>query len=108
MVLAMVDEVKHTAQPPGDALKTITWVKKHFALLREWYKLERQDRNSRGGGIAAFIRAEIPARRRRDLESKHLENILFEIPQVALYAPYALYALHAIRLYKLSELMFVV
>ena len=43
------------------------------------YKLERQDRNSRGGGIAAFIRAEIPARRRRDLESKHLENILFEV-----------------------------
>ena len=43
------------------------------------YKLERKDRNSNGGGIAAFIRTEIPARRRADLENKTLENMIFEV-----------------------------
>ena len=43
------------------------------------YKLERRDRDSHGGGIAAFIRSDIPARRRPDLESKTLENITYEV-----------------------------
>lgn len=41
-------------------------------------KLERQNRNSRGG-IAAFNRQEVPARRRKDLESKTLENITIKV-----------------------------
>lgn len=45
-------------------------------FLAPGYKLERCDRNSRGGGIAAFIRAEIHAHR---LESKNLENITYEV-----------------------------
>jgi hypothetical protein len=32
------------------------------------YKLERHDRDIHGGGLAAFIRTDIPARRRHDLE----------------------------------------
>jgi hypothetical protein len=43
------------------------------------YKLERHDRNIHGGGIAAFIRTDIPARRRHDLECKNLENIIYKI-----------------------------
>ncbi|KAL4227059.1 hypothetical protein ACF0H5_015033 [Mactra antiquata] len=43
------------------------------------YKLERRDRNSFGGGIAAFIRADIPARRRKDLEIVDTETLCFEI-----------------------------
>ena len=41
------------------------------------YKLERRDRDSHG--IAAYIKSDIPARRRKDLESKSLENITYEI-----------------------------
>lgn len=43
------------------------------------YKLERHDRNIHGGGLAAFIRTDIPARRRHDLECKNLENIIYEV-----------------------------
>lgn len=43
------------------------------------YKLERRDRDSHGGGLASFIRSDIPARRRKDLESSHLENITYDV-----------------------------
>ena len=43
------------------------------------YKHERHDRNIHGGGLAAFIRTDIPARRRHDLECKNLENIIYEV-----------------------------
>ena len=43
------------------------------------YKLEQKDRNLHGGGVAAFIRSDIPARRRKDLESQNLENITLEV-----------------------------
>lgn len=43
------------------------------------YKFERRDRDVFGGGLAAFIKSDIPARRRRDLESKSLENITYEV-----------------------------
>ena len=45
------------------------------------YKLERRDRDVHGGGggVAAFIRSDIPARRLKDLESKYLENITYEV-----------------------------
>ena len=39
------------------------------------YKLFRRDRTSHGGGLAVFMRANIPARRRADIETKDLENI---------------------------------
>ena len=43
------------------------------------YKLQRRDRTDHGGGIATFMRAEITARRRFDIEWKTLENIVYEI-----------------------------
>lgn len=43
------------------------------------YKLQRRDRTSSGGGIAAFIRSDIPARRRKDLEHELIESIYFEV-----------------------------
>ena len=43
------------------------------------YKLERRDRNLHGGGVAAFIRSDISARRCKDLESQNLENITLEV-----------------------------
>ena len=43
------------------------------------YKLERHDKDIHGGGLAAFIRTDIPARRRHDLECKNLENIIYEV-----------------------------
>ena len=56
------------------------------------YKLERRDRDLHGGGIAAFIRSDIPARRIK--ESNGLENITFEVtinklkwPIVCVYRP---------------------
>jgi hypothetical protein len=36
--------------------------------------LKRHDRDIHGGGLAAFIRTDIPASRRHDLECKNLEN----------------------------------
>ena len=42
-------------------------------------KLERHDKNIHGGGLAAFIRTDIPVRRRYDLESQNLENIIYEV-----------------------------
>ena len=43
------------------------------------YKLERRDRDINDGGLAAFIKSDIPAHRRKDLESKSLENITYEV-----------------------------
>ena len=43
------------------------------------YKLERRDRDSHGGGIAAYIKSDIPARRRKDLETKSIGNITYEV-----------------------------
>ena len=43
------------------------------------FKLERRDRNVNGGGLASFIRSDIPARRRKDFESDVLENITYEV-----------------------------
>ena len=43
------------------------------------YKLERADRNVHGGGIACYIRNDIPSRRRTDLESTALESIVYEV-----------------------------
>ena len=43
------------------------------------YKLEKRHRDAHGGGLAAFIKSDIPARRRKDLESKSLENITYEV-----------------------------
>jgi exonuclease III len=43
------------------------------------YKLERHDRDIHGGGLAVFIRRDIPTRRRHDLECKNLENIIYEV-----------------------------
>ena len=43
------------------------------------YKLERRDRDINGGGLTAFIKSDIPAHRRKDLESKFSENIPYEV-----------------------------
>ena len=43
------------------------------------YKLQRRDYTDHGGGIATFMRADIPARRRVDIECKTLENIVYEV-----------------------------
>ena len=45
----------------------------------EGYWLERRDRNGYGGGIAAFVRTDIPARRRKDLEMTQTESIFYEV-----------------------------
>ena len=43
------------------------------------YKVERRERNLHGGGIAAFIRSDIPSRRCKELECNELENITYEV-----------------------------
>ena len=43
------------------------------------FKMERRDRNIHGGGLVSYIRSDIPVRRRSDLESDKLENIIYEI-----------------------------
>ena len=43
------------------------------------YKLERKDRNIRGGGIAAYTRSDVASSRRKDLECDNLENIIIEV-----------------------------
>ncbi|XP_060578354.1 uncharacterized protein LOC132735428 [Ruditapes philippinarum] len=40
------------------------------------YKMERRDRNSHGGGIMTFVRADLPFKRRKDLESDSLEGMI--------------------------------
>ena len=40
---------------------------------------KRRDRDLHNGGIAAFIRSYIPARRIKALESNGLENFTFEV-----------------------------
>ena len=45
----------------------------------EGYRLERRDRNEFGGGVAAFVRTDIPARRRKDLEMQQTESIYYEV-----------------------------
>ena len=42
------------------------------------YKLHRCDRNIHGGGLMTFVRADLPIRRRKDMECKGLENLCFE------------------------------
>ncbi|XP_060558789.1 uncharacterized protein LOC132719067 [Ruditapes philippinarum] len=51
-------------------------------LIFQVINFQRRDRTSFGGGIAAFIRSDIPARRRKDLEHELIESIYLEIPQV--------------------------
>jgi hypothetical protein len=41
--------------------------------------MERRDRDVHGGGIDSFIRSDIPARRRTDLETINFENIVYEV-----------------------------
>ena len=48
-------------------------------LEAEGYRIERRDRNQHGGGIAAYIRGDLPSRRRKDLEHEGLENIACEV-----------------------------
>jgi hypothetical protein len=43
------------------------------------YKLQWRDRTDHGEGIDTFMRANIPARRRFDIECKTLENIVYEV-----------------------------
>ena len=45
----------------------------------EGYRLERRDRSEFGGGVAAFVRTDIPARRRKDLEMHQTESIFYEV-----------------------------
>ena len=41
----------------------------------EGYKLERRDRNTNGGGIMTFVRADLPIKRRLDLECPSIETL---------------------------------
>ena len=50
-----------------------------YLLNTEGYKMERRDRDAHGGGIMTFIRADLPAKRRTDLESKDIECICVEL-----------------------------
>ena len=43
------------------------------------YRLERRDRNEFDGGIVAFVRSDIPIRRRKDLEMAQTESVLLEV-----------------------------
>ena len=45
----------------------------------ESYRLECRDRNACGGGIASFIRSDIPAKRRKNLETTQTESIIYEV-----------------------------
>ncbi|KAJ8307587.1 hypothetical protein KUTeg_014863, partial [Tegillarca granosa] len=45
----------------------------------EGYKLQRRDRDDRGGGLAIWVREDIASRRRSDLESDQIECIVFEV-----------------------------
>ena len=43
----------------------------------EGYKMERQDRTAHGGGLMAHILADLPFKRRKDLESDEVESICY-------------------------------
>jgi hypothetical protein len=43
------------------------------------YNLQRRECTDSGGGIATFMRTDIPAKRRFDIECKTLENIVYEV-----------------------------
>ena len=43
------------------------------------YKMERKDRNAKGGGIMAFYRSDLPVRRIRQYECIENENIFLEL-----------------------------
>ena len=43
------------------------------------YKLERKDRNAKGGGIMVFFRADLPVRRINNLECEQSETIFLEL-----------------------------
>lgn len=46
----------------------------------EGYKLDRRDRNKYGGGIMTFVRADLPIKRRLDLECPTIETICYQLP----------------------------
>ncbi|KAH3837831.1 hypothetical protein DPMN_111233 [Dreissena polymorpha] len=46
------------------------------------YKFERRDRDSNGGGVASYIRNDIPSKRRKYLESDNFENIIYEAENI--------------------------
>ena len=43
------------------------------------YNYYRKDRNCHGGGILAYIRSDLPARRHPDLEISRIESVIIEI-----------------------------
>ena len=43
------------------------------------YNSFRKDRNCHGGGLLAYIRSDLPARRRPDLELSRIESLIIEI-----------------------------
>ena len=45
----------------------------------EGYKMDRRDRNRYGGGIMTFVRADLPIKRRPDLECQTIETVCFEL-----------------------------
>ncbi|XP_069140974.1 uncharacterized protein [Argopecten irradians] len=42
------------------------------------YRCFRRDRNAHGGGLMAYVRADLPSRRRNDLELRDVESIVIE------------------------------
>ena len=63
----------------------------------EGYRLERRERNAYGGGIAAFIRPDIPAKRRRDLETTQTESIIYEVNINSKNGPYYVFIDHLLN-----------
>ena len=43
------------------------------------YHLWRADRTQNGGGVAAFLRSDIPGERKCNLEFRHIEGINIEV-----------------------------
>jgi hypothetical protein len=48
-------------------------------FIAEGYKLLRRDRDSKGGGILAYINTDFPVSRKANLESETLENISVDV-----------------------------
>ena len=42
------------------------------------FKSFRKDRSAHGGGLLAYVRADLPSRRRPDLETETIESIVIE------------------------------
>jgi hypothetical protein len=47
--------------------------------IAEGYRLLRRDRDSKGGGILAYINTDFPVSRKTNLESETLENFSVEV-----------------------------